>query len=114
MYLTYPGYTTSPTHDLFEDIPLPAELSIFDHRPRKALVSDLETIFGCKFRAPSILRLGKDKKDKLEAKPNGKESRQRRVLRKERERSWEEDFVWREVQSKGSTDEKSVYRGLWV
>ncbi|ORX39696.1 hypothetical protein BD324DRAFT_614650 [Kockovaella imperatae] len=93
---------------------LPAELSLFDPKPRENLVSDLETIFGTNLRPRFFARSIKVKSKATQSnEPKDKTiGRPRRILKKARERSWEDDFVWGELKSE--EDEKSVYRGSWV
>ena len=119
LYHTSTGYTTLPDHSTSHHqspsspFDLPAELAIFDPRPRQNLLADLETIFGKKIHFPLLSKLSKRvEKSQSEAKSQKAGNGRKRVLRKERERNWEEDFIWREVNDE--TDRQSLYRGKWI
>jgi len=89
---------------------LPAELSLFDHRPRQTLLADIEFIIGKKLHFPMLSPKKKEKKEKVQ-QAGGK-------LRKEKRIS-DDDVFWSGVRREDvvvieKKKGRGVREGNWV
>jgi hypothetical protein len=107
--ISYPSATTqSPQSPRY----LPAELSLFQHKPRSTLLADIELIIGKKLHFPMISPKKKEKKEKAQTEAqSGK-------LRKERRIS-DDDLFWSGVKREDvvvieKRKGRGVREGNWV
>ncbi|KAK1924686.1 hypothetical protein DB88DRAFT_486409 [Papiliotrema laurentii] len=107
MHTSYPNSLTANK----SPIPLPADLSLFDHQPRQNLLGDLEIILGRRLTFPFIEKFNKEKKEnKREKNPQ----RAARTLKKPRDHSWEEDFAYEAVGLLTPQKGRGVREGNWI
>ena len=91
---------------------LPAELSLFDHKPRSTFLADIECIIGKKLHFPMLSPKKKEKKEKVQIESKSAK------LRKERRIS-EEDVFWSGVKREDvvvieKKKGRGVREGNWV
>ena len=92
---------------------LPAELALFDHKPRQTLLADIELIIGKKLHFPMLSPKKKEKKEKaqVEAREGGKLRKKRRIS--------DDDMFWSGVRREDvivieKKKGRGVREGNWV
>jgi hypothetical protein len=111
--ISYPSAISNPSAINQSPRYLPAELALFDHKPRQTLLADIELIIGKKLHFPMLSPKRKEKKEKAQvaARESGK-------LRKESIIS-EEDIFWSGVRREDvvvieKKKGRGVREGNWV